>query len=151
VDRGYAMFVTLQFLISGLGLYLLPVYSGLLGPTGMYLSIAALDMAGIALAVYLPGRAVAATGAPGQGTELHVLLAAATLLGAFGFLVFEAANTAQFTYWSASVFRSTSATSKWAQRCCSHRLPAFLALSPSCCWASGSDAWPGWRVASPSP
>ena len=42
VDRGYGLFVTLQFIVSGLGLYILPVYSEALGVEGMFLSIAAL-------------------------------------------------------------------------------------------------------------
>lgn len=98
VDRGYAMFVTLQFIISGLGLFLLPVYSALLGSSGMFLAFAALDVVGLAMTVYLPGRALTVAAVPGERTELHVLLAVGTILGALGFLVFEAAFTAQFTY-----------------------------------------------------
>jgi predicted MFS family arabinose efflux permease len=98
VDRGYGLFVTLQFIVSGLGLYTLPVYSEVLGVEGMFLSIAALDVAGLAMTRFLPGRAVDTRGFSGRRTELHVLLAWATLLGALGFAIFEAANTAQFTY-----------------------------------------------------
>ncbi|MCW8872562.1 MAG: MFS transporter [Xanthomonadales bacterium] len=98
VDRGYGLFVTLQFIVSGLGLYALPVYSEVLGVEGMFLSIAALDVAGLAMTRFLPGRAIDAPGFSGLKTELHVLLAWATLLGALGFAIFEAANTAQFTY-----------------------------------------------------
>jgi MFS family permease len=58
VDRGYGLFVTLQFIVSGLGLYILPVYSETLGVEGMFLSIAALDVAGLALTRFLPGRAI---------------------------------------------------------------------------------------------
>jgi len=103
VDRGYAVFVTLQFTISGMGLFLLPVFSQYLGASGMFLSIAALDVLGLLLCSNLPGRAVqsvAEQGAAERGrrTELHVLLAWATILGALGFLVFEAALVAQYTY-----------------------------------------------------
>lgn len=98
VDRGYGLFVTLQFIVSGLGLYALPVYSEVLGVEGMFLSIAALDVTGLAMTRFLPGRAIDAPGFSGLKTELHVLLAWATLLGALGFAIFEAANTAQFTY-----------------------------------------------------
>jgi len=98
VDRGYGLFVTLQFIVSGLGLYTLPVYSEVLGFEGMFLSIAALDVAGLVMTRFLPGRAVDTQGFSGRRTELHVLLAWATLLGALGFAIFEAANTAQFTY-----------------------------------------------------
>jgi MFS family permease len=98
VDRGYGLFITLQFIVSGLGLYLVPVYSAWLSVTGMYLVFATLDVAGAILCHWLPGRA----SLPGRGkalkSELKVLLASATLLGALGFALFEAANTAQFTY-----------------------------------------------------
>ncbi|MSQ98253.1 MAG: MFS transporter [Xanthomonadales bacterium] len=98
VDRGYAVFVTLQFTISGLGLFLLPVFSQWLGARGMFLSIAALDVIGLAFSSSLPGRAVQNEAIEGGRTELHVLLAWTTLLGALGFLIFEAALVAQYTY-----------------------------------------------------
>ena len=103
VDRGYAVFVTLQFTLSGLGLFLLPVFSQYLGASGMFLTIAALDVLGLLLCSKLPGRAVqsaAEQGAAARGrrTELHVLLAWTTILGALGFLVFESALVAQYTY-----------------------------------------------------
>jgi len=98
VDRGYGLFVTLQFIVSGLGLYGLPVYSEILGVEGMFLSIAGLDIAGFVLTRFLPGRAVDSPGFSRLRTELSVLLTWATLLGALGFAIYEAANTAQFTY-----------------------------------------------------
>jgi MFS family permease len=98
VDRGYGIFITLQFIVSGLGLYLVPVYSPWLSVTGLYLIFAALDLAGSALCHWLPGRAKLASAGKALRSELSVLLAKATLLGALGFALFEAANTAQFTY-----------------------------------------------------
>jgi len=98
VDRGYGLFVTLQFIVSGIGLYLLPVYSGVLGVEGMFMSIAALEIGSLALVRHLPGRAADIASVGGHRTELHVLLSWAVLLGALGFAIFEAANTAQFTY-----------------------------------------------------
>jgi predicted MFS family arabinose efflux permease len=98
VDRGYAVFVTLQFTISGLGLFLLPVFSQYLGASGMFLSIAALDVVGLLLCSKLPGKAVRSQTEQGGRTELHVLLAWATILGALGFMIFEAALVAQYTY-----------------------------------------------------
>ena len=65
---------------------------------GAAYTIAALDVAGLALTRFLPGRAIDSPDRSGIKTELHVLLAWATLLGALGFALFEAANTAQFTY-----------------------------------------------------
>jgi len=98
VNRGYAVFITLQFTISGLGLFLLPVFSQYLGANGMFLSIAALNVMGLLLSSNLPGRAVRSDAAQVGRTELHVLLAWATVLGALGFLIFEAALVAQYTY-----------------------------------------------------
>jgi hypothetical protein len=98
VDRGYGLFVTLQFIVSGIGLYLLPVYSRALGVEGMFLSIAALEIGVLALLRHLPGRAADCRSFGDQKSELHVLLSWAALLGALGFAVYEAANTAQFTY-----------------------------------------------------
>lgn len=98
VDRGYGIFVTLQFIISGLGLYFLPVYSSLLGVTGMYLGFAALDLFGATLGHYLPGRLAARPAAAPVASGLRRLLARAAVFGTLGFALFEAANTAQFTY-----------------------------------------------------
>ena len=98
VDRGYGIFITLQFIISGLGLFFLPVYSALLGVTGMFMVFAALDLVGFVLCRFLPGRANARAIVKSGSSELHILLGRAVLFGALGFAIFEAANTAQFTY-----------------------------------------------------
>jgi MFS family permease len=98
VDRGYGLFITLQFIISGLGLFFLPVYSAFLGVTGMFLVFATLDLAGAVLSRYLPGRATTPSVGRSGKTELHILLGKAVLFGTLGFAIYEAANTAQFTY-----------------------------------------------------
>lgn len=97
-ERGYGLFVTLQFIVSGLGLYLLPVYSEELGAHGMYLSFAAFDFAALLLAQRLPGIATIGPGERRRGSELAVLLSFTTLLAIVAFGLFEAANNAQFTY-----------------------------------------------------
>ena len=72
---------------------------GLLGwPTLAILVIAALEIGVLALLRHLPGRASDSPSFGARRTELHVLLSWATLLGALGFAIYEAANTAQFTY-----------------------------------------------------
>jgi predicted MFS family arabinose efflux permease len=97
-ERGYGVFITLQFIVSGLGLYLLPVFSESLGVTGMYLLFAGFDLLALLLARHLPGRASVDGTDTEQPSELSVLFAGATILAMLGFGVFEAANTAQFTY-----------------------------------------------------
>ena len=97
-ERGYGLFITLQFIVSGLGLYILPVYSASLGVKGMFLLFAGSDLLALLLARYLPGRASVDATDTEQPSELSVLLAGATILAMLGFGVFEAANTAQFTY-----------------------------------------------------
>jgi predicted MFS family arabinose efflux permease len=98
VDSGYGIFITLQFIVSGIGLYVLPVYSASVGVSGMFLLIAAMDVLALMLARYLPGKAIDSWVGPTPRSEFKVLLAAATLFGLLGFGLFEAANTAQFTY-----------------------------------------------------
>lgn len=98
VERGYGIFVTLQFIVSGIGLYVLPVYSPYLGTPGMFLLIAALDGLALLLVRHLPGRAAVSPRAAAQPSETAVLFAAATIFVLIGFALFEAANTAQFTY-----------------------------------------------------
>jgi len=98
MERGYGMFVTLQFIVSGLCLYTLPVYSDLLGASGLFIALAGLELLGLALAIYLPGKPAEGVRRERKRTEIQVLLAAATITGALGFALFEAGNTAQFTY-----------------------------------------------------
>jgi MFS family permease len=98
VERGYGIFVTLQFIVSGIGLYVLPVYSALLHTSGMFLLIASLDGLALLLTWRLPGRATGSSAGPSQVSEMAVLTSAATVLALVGFALFEAANTAQFTY-----------------------------------------------------
>ncbi len=104
-DRGFGLFVTLQFIVSGLALYVLPVYSSDLGVKGMFLIIAALDLVALMFCASLP--ALSATkeqntdhlhGIVVSGSSLKTLGSAAAIFGALAFGIFEAANTAQFTY-----------------------------------------------------
>jgi len=98
-DRGYGLFVTLQFIVSGLGLYALPVHASALGTEGMFLAIAGIELLALSLVRHLPGKAVVepGPGAPGA-LERGVLLAPITILAVLSFGLYEAANNAQFTY-----------------------------------------------------
>jgi len=98
VERGYGLFITLQFVVSGLGLYVVPVYSVDLGVAGTFLLIAGLQAGALVLLRWLP----AATPPPAPSAvvrgERQILIAATTIFALLGYGLFEAANTAQFTY-----------------------------------------------------
>jgi predicted MFS family arabinose efflux permease len=97
-ERGFGMVITLQFIVAALGCYILPVYSAELGATGMFLLFAACDLLAFTLARHLPGRAVDECAGTERRSERSILFAGATLLALLGFGMFEAANTAQYTY-----------------------------------------------------
>jgi predicted MFS family arabinose efflux permease len=85
-------------MISGLGLYALPVYANSLGASGLFTGLAALELFGLILAVRLPGRHAEDIRNTRNRSELQVLLAVATIAGTIGFAFTEAGFTAQFTY-----------------------------------------------------
>ena len=97
-ERGFGLFVTLQFIISGLGLYVVPVYADTIGAAGLFLGLAILDCIALVLAQNLPSAKAADAVAEDSGSELKILLTVSSILAIFGFAVFEAANNAQFTY-----------------------------------------------------
>ncbi|MEM6914546.1 MAG: MFS transporter [Pseudomonadota bacterium] len=103
-ERGYGLFVTLQFFVSGVGLYLLPVYSADIGASGLYLMFAAGGLLALGLSPSLPGKAprhyagAERRTTPKERGELGVLFSIASLAAIIGFGVYEMANNAQFTY-----------------------------------------------------
>lgn len=97
-ERGFGVFVTLQFSISGLGLYVVPVFSDELGARGLFMIFAVLDFLALFLARHLPDEIAAIKEHRESKSELRVLFTLAAILGIVGFSLFEAANNAQFTY-----------------------------------------------------
>ena len=97
-ERGFGLFVTLQFIISGLGLYVVPVYADELGATGLFGLFAALDGLALLLARFLPSENASREARGDSGSELKILLTASAIFAIIGFALFEAANNAQFTY-----------------------------------------------------
>ncbi len=97
-ERGFGLFVTLQFIVSGLGLYAIPVFADDIGAAGLFAGFAVLDSLALLLARFLPREkaALAVDGEP--ASELKILATVPALLAIVGFAVFEAANNAQFTY-----------------------------------------------------
>ena len=97
-ERGFGIFVTLQFSISGLGLYLVPVFSDELGARGLFVVFAMLDILALFLARHLPDEIAAIKEHRESKSELRVLFTLAAILAIVGFSLFEAANNVQFTY-----------------------------------------------------
>ena len=97
-ERGFGLFVTLQFIISGLGLYVVPVYADELGATGLFGLFAALDGFALLLARFLPSENASREARGDSGSELKILLTTSAIFAIIGFALFEAANNAQFTY-----------------------------------------------------
>ena len=97
-ERGYGLFVLMQFVVSGLGLYFLIIYSQNIGVQGMYLSLATLDLIALFLIRYLPDRSATREVDGSSHTEMKVLLSLVTLFAVVGFGLFEASGFAQFTY-----------------------------------------------------
>ena len=97
-ERGYGLFVLMQFVVSGLGLYFLIIYSQNIGVQGTYLSLATLDLIALFLIRYLPDRSVTKEVDDSSHTEMKVLLSLVTLFAVVGFGLFEASGFAQFTY-----------------------------------------------------
>ena len=97
-ERGFGLFVTLQFIISGLGLYIVPVYADAMGAKGLFGLFAGMDVIALLLARFLPSEKAAEPGHGISESELKILLTGSAILAIVGFAVFEAANNAQFAY-----------------------------------------------------
>ncbi len=97
-ERGFGIYVTMQFIVSGVGLYAVPVYADQLGVMGLFGGFAILDLLALGFARFLPAERAAVTGDPGSRTELNILLGMTAIMAILGFAAFEAANNAQFTY-----------------------------------------------------
>ena len=97
-ERGFGLFVTIQFIVSGLGLYVVPVFADELGAVGLFSGFAVLDCLALFMAQFLPRAKPAAEVSGHSESELKILLTVSAALAIFGFAGFEAANNAQFTY-----------------------------------------------------
>jgi predicted MFS family arabinose efflux permease len=97
-ERGFGLYVTLQFIVSGLGLYVVPVYADQMGAMGLFGGFAVLDLVALGFARFLPSEKAASSGESESRTELNILLGLTAIMAILGFAAFEAANNAQFTY-----------------------------------------------------
>ena len=97
-ERGFGLYVTLQFAVSGMGLYVVPVYADVMGAAGLFSGFAVLDGLALLQARALPAEEASEMPEKEPGSEMKILVTAAAIFAIFGFAVFEAANNAQFTY-----------------------------------------------------
>ena len=94
-ERGYGVFMMLQFGLSALGLYALPLVLPSIGVTGMYAGAAALAIVALSQVPAVAGR-TATVSEP--AIEFHMLIKPAALLAMLAIGLFEASNNMHFTF-----------------------------------------------------
>tara|TARA_B100000959_G_scaffold32017_2_gene30490 strand:+ start:7295 stop:8446 length:1152 start_codon:yes stop_codon:yes gene_type:complete len=97
-NQGYGIYVGLQFIVSGIGLYIIPVYADIIGVTGFFIGFAVLDFIALIFTKYLSSDYNQPDKINKNNTSLGVMISVPAILAIVGFTVFEAANTAQFSY-----------------------------------------------------
>ncbi len=97
-ERGYGLFVMLQYSISGLGLYYLILYSESIGAKGLYLILALFNFLALLFVNQLPETKSDPSMGSDKGSEMTILLSGLALLAIFGFGLHEMAGVAQFTF-----------------------------------------------------
>jgi len=97
-ERGFGLYVTLQFIVSGLGLYVVPVYADQMGAMGLFGGFAVLDFLALGFTRLLPSEKADDSADSESPNELNILLGLTAIMAILGFAAFEAANNAQFTY-----------------------------------------------------
>ena len=96
--QGFGIYVGLQFIVSGIGLYIIPVYADIIGVTGFFIGFAVLDFVALIFTKYLGSDYKEPAKTKENNTSLGVMISVPAILAIIGFTVFEAANTAQFSY-----------------------------------------------------
>jgi len=96
--HGYGLYVGLQFIVSGLGLYLVPVYSDLIGVEGFFITFVIMDLIALYLTKFLQNKSEIIDKNSDTNSGIFVMLSMPALLAILGFTLFEAANTSQFSY-----------------------------------------------------
>lgn len=94
-ERGYGVFMVLQFGLSAIGLYGLPFLLPVIGVSGLFLILSALAVLSLFLRDSVIHRAPVSAGA---AVEIHMLLKPVALLSMFGVGLYETANLAYYTY-----------------------------------------------------
>ena len=97
-ERGYGLFVMMQYSISGLGLYYLILYSESIGAMGLYQILALLNFLALLLVNQLPNLKNDQNADGNTKSEVTVLLSGVAFMAIIGFGLHEMSGMTQFTF-----------------------------------------------------
>ncbi|MGH8034223.1 MAG: MFS transporter, partial [Lysobacterales bacterium] len=97
-SKGYGLLMTLQFLLSAVGLYGIPLLLPVTGVRGLFVGIGVIELVAAVTMGLISLAPVIGAQVTHAGTELKVLLNRVALFSIIGGGLYEASNTAQFTY-----------------------------------------------------
>ncbi|MFT4822816.1 MAG: MFS family permease [Halioglobus sp.] len=97
-ERCYGSFMTLQFGLGAVALYMLPSFLPAMNVQELYLMMGGICLLGLPLTRYLPSLAAKAEGVSISSSEWRLLLTLPALAGLAALCFFEASNTANATF-----------------------------------------------------
>ena len=97
-ERGYGLFVLMQYSLSGIGLYYLILYADFLGAQGLYLFLASLNFIALLMIRSFPDLKPEPSPNRDSISELKLLFTGVAFLAVVGFGIHEMSGVAQFTY-----------------------------------------------------
>lgn len=97
-ERAYGLFMSIQFLLSALGLFGLPWILDRGGVAAIFILFTALDVLALMFVTQIPGRDERPPVGSGPSLEWRVIAKPVALFCLAGIGLFEAANMANFTY-----------------------------------------------------
>ena len=97
-ERGYGLFVLMQYSLSGIGLYYLILYADFLGAQGLYLFLATLNFIALLMIRSFPDLKSEPSSNRDSISELKLIFTGVAFLAVVGFGIHEMSGVAQFTY-----------------------------------------------------